>query len=511
MNKYEFDSVYVFKYISEPNSYIYRPIMRFLYEKHMGLEHHSVMADEIYQMLLENGIVDDDFTELDLQDSLSQLEKWENIASDKVRRKGITIEEFKRKRYTYQITDVGVEVEELLIRLDELDEQLIGGMKSRQFSLLLRNLELLRDTAPRYLSSSEKVNEIWMGVFETYKALRIDASNYLYHIQKAEKENLFNTELFLEFKDNIIHFLSSYISELNKTKHKINKVIGEISSAHIEEYIDVIIQENRANALLYDNYSPERMRASLLSKWKELNSWFLGGGGNMSDIDVLSERTNEAITMIVSYANRLSESMSNSQSRIVDYRTLASWFKSCQSLDGASQLFAAVLGVTHSRSLYAKDEIHINHDGKYVDADDIWITNTDNFIIPNMGNRGPRGKTQATSIKNNRIEQQRRIRAKIEQRKLEEESVKDLIRNGKIILEEVGELTPFQRRTILKWIRKTTKQRVRGQERNKLFRTETGLRMRIRYREEKKQIEIKCKDGILKGPNIEIVFEEDSL
>ena len=82
MSKYHLDSIKTFKYITEPNAYIYRPIVRFLYNKHMSLEHYKTTIQEIHQMLLENEVVDENYTIANLQESLDRLEEWEVIKAD---------------------------------------------------------------------------------------------------------------------------------------------------------------------------------------------------------------------------------------------------------------------------------------------------------------------------------------------------------------------------------------------------------------------------------------------
>ena len=349
--------------------------------------------------------------------------------------------------------------------------------------------------------------EVWSNVFDTHKTLRNNATNYLYHIQKAEKANLFNSELFLEFKDTVIQYLGSFITELSRAKHKINKVLLSIEDAHIEDYVDSIIAANESNAILYDNFSPEKLRFSLRSKWLELKAWFLGTNGIMSDVDILTDKTNEAISMIVSYANRLSDTNANARSRIDDYKTLAKKFYEVASVNEANLLFTSTLGVFHSRSLYVLDEIDIIENGKYSSGEEIWGTNTIEFHTPNMSNRGPRGTSKASTIKNNKIQQQRRIIERLEKEK-EEASIRDLIKDGKIILCEVEELQAYQRKVILKWLKRTTKQRTGQKGGSNKFRTETGLVMQVRYRS-KTTVKIKCDDGILSGPDIEIIFEGD--
>lgn len=505
MNKYHLDSVVALKYATEPNSYIYRPIVRYLYNKHMGFEHYNTTLSDVFRMLKENEVVNDEYTETNLQEALNQLETWEVIKSRQEKQSGMTIEEFKKKRYLYQITDLGLEVDALLLRIDDLDEKLMGSLDSRQFSRLFKFLETFKDIDAVYVPP-DKASEIWMNVFETHKTLRTNATNYLFHIQEAERANLFNTELFLNFKDTFMQYLGTYISELDRVKYKIYKLINEIDEAHVDKYIDVLIEANKPNSILYEDFSEEKLKISLKNKWVELKTWFLGTKGGTSDIEVLSDKTKEAIRLIVTYANRLSDSMTNTQNRVTDYQALAKKFIDSSSLKNAHELYAAAFGTSHSRSLHVTEEISLNEDGQYSNADEIWNTDIKPYQTPNMSNRGPKGKTKASVIKNNKLERQRRVMESLEKKREEERKMKELIKEGKIILSEIKEpLEPFQRKVLLKWIMRTTNMRL-GKTKKNTFRTETGLTLKANYRS-KEVVTIPCKDGALRGFDIEFVVE----
>ena len=509
MVNYHLDSIKTFKYVTEPNSYIYRPIVRYLYHKHMGFEYYRTTISDIHKMLLENEVIEEGYLETNLQESLNRLEEWEVITSRQEKQIGMTIEEFKKRRYLYQITDLGLEIEALLIRIDELDEKLVGSLDSRQFSRLHKFLETFKEIDPKYLSSQNKILEIWSNVFDTHKALRTNASNYLFHIQEAERTNLFNSELFLEFKDTFMQYLGTYITELDRVKFKLIKVIKEIEDSHVDNYIQVLVESSRPNSILQENFSEEKLKISLKNKWMELKTWFLGVNNSTSDIDVLTDKTKEAIRLIVSYANRLSDSKMNTKDRISEYESLAKMFNDCGSIREAHKLFVASFGISHSRSLYVAEDIEIIEDGNYTDADEIWNTDLKPFKTPNMGNRGPKGSSKASAIINNRLEQQRRIIENLEKKREEEKKVKELIKDGKIVLSEIVEpLEPFQRKVILKWLMRTSKLRM-GKSRKNTFRTETGLILRVQYRS-KNIIVIPSTDGELRGYDIEFIVEGEN-
>ncbi|MBW7474312.1 TIGR02677 family protein [Paenibacillus oenotherae] len=507
MKNYNFDSEPLFKYLTEPRAPIYRAIARFLYEKH-NRQDSSTTIDEIQELLTRNVIDSEDFDEARVKEALRSLEKWEVIETEKTKGRGMTIAEWNRNRFTYRLTKAGIEIETLLIRLDEPDQSLLSGLKSRQFNILLNKLELLKNTQARYLSR-ERMMEVWSSVFDVHKELRTNASSYLYHIQKAEKADLFNTEAFLEFKDNIMQYLGAYIMELKRNKHSIREMIKSIPDSHIEDYVDTMLKENKVNALLYEDYSPDEMRVSLLEKWRELQTWFLGSNGSMSDIEILEERTNEAIGMIVTYAKRHSEAR-NTASRIQDYKILAGLFKQSGSMENAHKLFAAVMGASNSRSLFSPSDIEIQSDGKYINGEDIWKTNIGVFYLPNMSRTGPRRERNNSVIQNNDEQQKYIMIEKIKRRKAEEEDVKRLIKDGKIVLANTEILKPHQRKTILKWLNKSVKQRQGKKDAKKYYRTEMGFKFKVTYRSDNKRVPILCTDGVLYGPDIILEFEGEN-
>lgn len=507
MKMYDFDTEPIFKYLTEGNAPIYRAIARFLYEKRTKQDSNTTL-NKILEMLKQNSGEDEEFDEIRLKEILRRMENWEVIQSEKTKGKGLTIAEWNRNRFTYHLTKAAIEIESLLIRLDEPDQALISGLKSRQFNLLLRNLEIFKNTKPRHFSSREKTMEVWSGVFDTFKELQTNALNYLSHIERAEKADLFNTEAFLEFKDNIMQYLGAYITELSRNKYGIRTMLMSIPDVHVEEYVDSILDDNKANALLYEDYSTETMRSSLIEKWNEMKVWILGSGYTRSDIEKLEERTNEAIGMIVAYAKRHSEAK-NTASRIQDYKTLTRRFKECGSIENAHKLFAAVMGASHSRSLFAPHDIEVQTDGVFTSGEEIWSTGVGVFYIPNMSRSGPRRERKNIIIRDNAEQQKQITMENIKRRKAEEEEVKRLIKDGRIVLAETEVLKPHQRKSILRWLNKSVQQRLGKQNAKKYYRTEMGLKFRVIYRSNQKRVPIQCTDGVLYGPDIILEFEGD--
>ncbi|MFF2755593.1 TIGR02677 family protein [Psychrobacillus sp. NPDC058041] len=504
MENYQFDVVKSFKYLTEPNAYIYRAIMKFLYDKHRQFETFGATLKDIHQMLLAYKVVAEDFSLSRVEESMKALENWEAIRSHQSQEKGLSLEERKKKRFIYRITDVGVEIENLLSRLVELEETMIISMDSRKFIKLYRHLEIFKDYEPIF--PNETVIEVWKNVFDVHNDLVKNAAWYLSQIQEAEKTNLFNTELFLEFKNNFIQYLGTYITELNKNKYKIIRLLESVSDEHIIRYIDKIIEFNRPLSIFREDVSEERMKFNYQNMWVKLKDWYLYKGDTMSEVERLSNKTNEAISMIVSYANRLTDTMTNSQSKLDDYRSAAARFKDCSTVKDAHKLFASIFGAAHSRSIYAKDMLDIVEDGNFTSVEEVWGTSSTPLEIPNMSNRGPKGTTKQRTMNDNKAKQREQLLEKMKERKEEQDKLAKLIKDGKIIFSELDVLEPYQRKVILKWLSRSPDLRKTNNKKSIPFRTETGLLFRVQKRSENK-IQVTCTDGTLTSPDIEIIFE----
>lgn len=496
---HRFDQIETFKYITETNAPIYRSIMRFFFDKHNRYDNY-ISSNELYHWLRDNQYVNEDYKEDQLNLHLNQLVKWDCLRSKQDRKGGFTIEEFVKKRLLYKITNFGKEIESLLVRYDELDEAIVGSLDGIQFKKILKHLRTLNDNHPSKLSN-EKTYEIWKDVIRTFQSLNTNASSYLSHIQSIETEELMQSDFFLEFKSKFVQYLGKFILELRQSKHRIISELKKIDEQHVQAYIKKIIDFNKDIQIMNDDYDSTKHEKTLNRHWRQLEFWFLGVTDEESDVKNLEFRTNEAIQLITRYANRLTDIKKQSQSRKSDYQSLSKWFSEIDSIDEAHQLSAAVFGARHSRSFLVKDANPYNKESE------VWDDNHQTYETPNRSNRGPKGRRKSTQLTNNTEDKKEHIQQLIKQRKMQEEKINDLIIDGKITLSKQGLIEPFVRKTLLNWIARSfdPSKKTSG----KLVRSELGKRYRVK-KVSNQTISLYCTDGILKMPDLEIVFDEVS-
>src|SRR5690625_8042732 len=88
-------------YLTAGNVWSYRAILRYFYIQHERMRE-FIFPEEIYAYLIElQGFKD--YTEDELHQDLDQLVRWNNLVARQEMGRSRTIEEFKKKRFRYQI------------------------------------------------------------------------------------------------------------------------------------------------------------------------------------------------------------------------------------------------------------------------------------------------------------------------------------------------------------------------------------------------------------------------
>ena len=106
------------KYLNADNVDRYRCIMRIFFENYEKL-HYWMYQEEVYAQMKEDPYFAEYRPEQCLQD-LTTLTEWKNLNTIQDTRKVTSIEEFKNRKYRYQMSEYSVEIERLVVRLENL-------------------------------------------------------------------------------------------------------------------------------------------------------------------------------------------------------------------------------------------------------------------------------------------------------------------------------------------------------------------------------------------------------
>lgn len=120
------------KYLSAENASRYRLIMRYFYEQYQKLKY-WMYKEDIYEYVRQFDIFND-YTLEKCEQDLKALTEWKNLIATQDTSKASTIDEFKNKKFRYQLSPYSIEIERMTIRL----EGIIGYGGSLQPSLFER-------------------------------------------------------------------------------------------------------------------------------------------------------------------------------------------------------------------------------------------------------------------------------------------------------------------------------------------------------------------------------------
>lgn len=196
------------KYLNVENTERYRPIIRLFYLKYEKLKY-WLYQEEVFEELKEDPSFAE-YTMIQCQQDLAALASWGNLVTIQDTRKVSSIEEFKNKKFRYQLSETAVEVERMVIRVENL---FIEG-SSLEPTLLERlriSLEKMEEMASR---NEEKLYGWWNDLNNDFIRLNQNYQDYMRELNSVKAEEMMKTREFLLFKDRLIEYLRSFVKGL---------------------------------------------------------------------------------------------------------------------------------------------------------------------------------------------------------------------------------------------------------------------------------------------------------
>ena len=106
------------KYLNADNVSRYRCIMRIFFENYEKLKY-WLYQEEVLEEMRKDPFFRD-YTPEQCQQDLTMLAEWKNLNTIQDTKKVSSIEEFKNRKYRYQMSEYSVEIERLVLRLENL-------------------------------------------------------------------------------------------------------------------------------------------------------------------------------------------------------------------------------------------------------------------------------------------------------------------------------------------------------------------------------------------------------
>ncbi len=477
-------------YLTAPNHIEYRYILNYFYEEHKKMRN-LLSPDEIFAEMNKEPFFQD-YTMNKLNQDLKSLVEYRNLIARQDARRANTIDEFKQKRYIYQITPYTIEIERMLERLEGITG-FGGSLEPRFFDKFIANLSRVEKDW-----SSDSDNDVaiwWNDLVESFRQLSENAADYLAHLQSPKVEQLMMTESFLAFKDSVTEHLRKFMQALQQSIYRIEGILQDTTDEMITHILNRVCAYELSIPRLDEERDFETIFKQLYDKWVNLKIWFMGNEERQSELDLLQRTTNDTIRKITRYVIRLSENLGGIKNRKQEYLTLAKMFVELDDLKEAHLLSACTFGVFHTHHIFGEM-------AKTTERVDLSVWEEPAFeyeTIPRI--RTYRTKTRPGAMRDLKAEREKVLAEYLKQQRYEEEIMMQYIKDGGFMISELPIVEPIVRKMILRWIGRGSGLKA------KKFKTENGLQYRIFTPDPFEWAILNCIDGSLKMPNYRFVFE----
>lgn len=480
------------KYLNADNVSRYRCIMRIFFENYEKLKYWMYQEDVYEEMIKEPFFAD--YRPEQCQQDLAMLVEWKNLNTIQDTRNVATIEEFKNKKYRYQMSEYSVEIERLVLRLENL---FIEGASLEP--TLLERIRREIERVPEMTESDENtVYTWWSDLNNDFVRLNQNYQDYIRDLNSVKAEEMMHTKKFLVFKDRLVEYLRSFVKGLQRNVG----VIEENLRVQKEEVWEIIFEKIINYELLIPRMEVEEITRPMIEqkirgRFQSIYNWFVGAEGTENEAGKLFDATNEIIRRITRYAAQLSEKNALGANRKEEYKKVAELFLRCKDMSEAHKMSAMVFGLEQPYHLAGEliRETDSMNQGVYEEA-------------PLQIRLRPRVRTYREKSKRSGIqettEQKRETRRKLlQQQKEEMQKLQQLEKNGRIDFAELPVLEPRIREILLKWLSDAM------EDVDFTARTDDGRRYVLDRTHVGEKCVVHCEDGNFTMPRMAIVFQEE--
>lgn len=479
------------KYLNVENTDRYRPIIRLFYLKYEKLKY-WMYQEEVYEELKEDPYFAE-YTMEQCQQDLAALTAWGNLATIQDTRKVTTIEEFKNKKFRYQLSETAVEIERMVIRVENL---FIEG-SSLEPTLLERlrlNIGKLYEISQ---AEDEKLYGWWNDLNNDFIRLNQNYQDYMRELNSVKAEEMMKTKEFLLFKDRLIEYLRSFVKSLQVNVTAIEQQLRGVEPETMKTVLERVTAYELSIPRIDVEVDEQMIYDKMRGRWDSILEWFSGKDGMESEAGKVFDTTNEIIRKITRYATRISEMSNQGSNRREEYKKLAQMFGKCKDIGEAHRLSAVVFGI--ERPLHLKGELKREtdsiHSGVYEEAPHV-VT-----VTPRVRTYKEKAKRSGIIDRSREKEEMRlaEIRRLTEERNLRN----SYIRNGRLAFAELPVIEPHVRDIFLLWLSKALERK------DHRAKTEEGQFYHIEQADTEEYCMLECTDGVFQMPAYTIVFEEE--
>lgn len=262
--------------------------------------HYWLYQEDVFEALKRDPHFEDYRMEQCQQD-LAMLTEWKNLNTIQDTRKVASIEEFKNKKFRYQMSEYSVEIERLVIRLENL---FVEGA-----SLEPTLLERIRRNVERFPAMAEKdtgeVYTWWTDLNNDFVRLNQNYQDYIRDLNSVKAEKMMQTKEFLVFKDHLIDYLRNFIKGLQRNVGAIDEELRLLPDEIKQRIFDKIVDYELSIPRMDVEVSRGKISEKTLGRYQSIYDWFVRENGQENEAAKLFDATNDIIRRITRYAAQI--------------------------------------------------------------------------------------------------------------------------------------------------------------------------------------------------------------
>lgn len=475
------------KYLSQENSYRYRPIMRFFYHKYEQAEN-WLYKEDIFEELKDKIT---NYTLDDLERDLAFLVDNLSLTTVQDVKNASSIEEFNLKRLRYQMTDYAIVIERMTIELEELEVK-VASLSPKRFEVLKSYLFQLKNMDTM---TPEELTDLWERISNEFQNINLNYQDFLKKFQESKTEELLQSAVFLEYKNKMVQYLKEFIQGYLNQADMIKAFLKQLPDDFSVHFIAKLEQYQKDTPKIYPDFNYEKFNQVNLGRWKSIYKWFINPNGKCEG-DRLLDVTSSIISQITKCASSLIELHGNMIQRKEEYKHICKLFDRMSKVSEARKLSNAVFGVS-SVSHY-KGFSNCKTDSLILSYE---VPPTMIEVLPN--DKKIRQEKRHSIIVDKSLEKKEAL-LEYEKKEQEKREILEKFVSEKIVnLKGDVYLKKEERQYLLNLI---SRARIDKEAKEPMF----GLKYKLIFGDTKEECHIISEDGVFVLQNLQIVFEGES-
>lgn len=476
-------------YLSADNSHRYRVILRIAYNEYEKMKF-WLYKEDIYKIIKSiNGF--QEYTLDNLKQDLDSLEAWGNFLTMQDTGRAKTLEEFKNRKFRYQISPNTIELERTMIKLENIKENARGSL---EISLIERFKNTILSMKNINTKNIKEAYSWWDLLNKDFKILNENYQDYMSKFYSKKTEAILKTTEFLVFKESFIEYLRDFIKGLQINVPSIKYAFNSISNDDIKLLIKRIVEYEKNKRVFNSEFDENEEFEINYGRYISMKEWFQGSNGTLSMVDNLLDSTNEIIRKITFSALQIIEMQTSGGSRKEEYKTLIKIFDKCKDIEEAHKLSSVVFGVMSSR------HIIFNKDRETESINSGIFEENPTIVTVKPSNRYREKTASRVCIKDKSLKKREKAQEILEKRKREKIIIESKIENNKLQFKNLKNISKEERKVFLSWLSKGLNKK------DTWVKNEFGRFYKV-VKGQEEEICIKCEDGDFYMPSYELVFK----